>query len=508
MKSIPAQEQPPAPNATGVVIALAAGLVVLHVLTNGQYGFHRDELATLDDARHLAWGYVAYPPITPFFGRIQLELFGPSVRGVRFLSAMAQAIAVVLSGLMARELGGKRLAQIVAALAVAIAPVSLAAGALLQYVTFDYLWWVLTAYLIIRLLRTENPRLWLGIGAAIGLGMMTKYSMLFFVAGIVAGLLLTDARRYLKSSWLWAGVALSLLIFLPNLIWQIQQHFITLDFLKHIHARDIRWGRTKGFLPDQIYIAANLFTIPLWVAGLYFYFRKPEGKSFRMVGWMFVVPFVLFVIAKGRGYYMAPSYPMLLAAGAVVEERWLASMRSTRARAWRVATFGVLTVGGVLMAFFALPMTPVNSSLWNIAVKVNDDFREELGWPELVAEVARIRDTLPAGERDHVAILGANYGEAGAIDMYGAAYGLPKAISGVNSYWARGYGDPPPQTLIVLGLSHHYVDELFQSCELAGHTGNPYRVANEESKDHPDIFICRNLRDPWPEFWKDFRYYG
>jgi Dolichyl-phosphate-mannose-protein mannosyltransferase len=493
---------------TGILLALALCLILLHTLTSGAYGFHRDELATLDDARYLAWGYVAYPPLTPFLGRLALELFGTSVRGVRFFSALAQAVAVVLSGLMARELGGKRLAQIVAALAVVIAPVSLGSGALLQYVAFDYLWWVATAYFLIRVLRTEDSRWWLAVGAAIGLGMMTKYTMIFLVAGIAVGVLFTGAQRFLKSSWLWAGVALSLLIFLPNLIWQIQHHLISLDFLQHIHARDIRWGRTKGFLPDQLWVAANLFTIPLWVAGLWFYFRKPEGRQFRMIGWMAVVPFMLFLIAKGRGYYMAAAYPMLLAAGAVVDERWLSSMSAGRARVWRGLTFAALAVGGVLTAAVVIPMAPVNSGWWRVAVAVNDDFREELGWPELVAEVARIRDSLPADERSTVAILGANYGEAGAIDMFGAAYGLPKAISGVNSYWARGYGDPPPQTLIVLGLSDHYVNELFHSCELAGHTRNDYNVLNEETKDHPGIFVCRNLRDPWPLFWKDFRYYG
>src|SRR5271166_3749133 len=316
---------------TALLIYLALVTVIVHMLVGQRYGFHRDELATLDDARHLAWGYVAYPPVTPFLGRVALELFGTSLRGIRFFSALAQAIVVVLSGLMARELGGKRLAQVVAALAVAIAPVSLFSGAVLQYVAFDYVWWVLTAYFLIRLLRTEDPRWWLAVGAAIGMGMMTKYTMIFLVAGIVVGVLVTNARRYLKSPWLWAGVAVSLLVFLPNLIWQIQHHFVSLEFLRHIHKRDIRWGRTKGFLPEQLFIAANMITIPLWVAGLFFYFRKPDGKPFRMIGWMAVVPFVLFLIAKGRGYYMAPVYPMLLAAGAVVEERWLASLSAGRA---------------------------------------------------------------------------------------------------------------------------------------------------------------------------------
>ncbi len=493
---------------TGILLAIALCLLVLHIITNGQYGYHRDELATLDDAHYLAWGYVAYPPVTPFLGRVALELFGVSLRGARFFPALAQSIVVVLAGLMARELGGKRLAQIVAALAVAIAPVALAAGALLQYVAFDYLWWVLTAYFLVRLLRTEDPRLWLAVGAAIGLGMMTKYTMIFLVAGIVLGLLLTDARRYLKSHWLWVGVAVSLLVFVPNLIWQVQNHLISLDFLQHIHARDVRIGRTAGFLPDQLKVSANLLTVPLWLAGLWFYFRSPDGKRFRLIGWMFVVPLALFIIAKGRGYYLAPAYPMLLAAGAVLEERWIRSLSTGWARLVRVGTFAAIAIGGVAVAAVVLPIAPMNSAWWRFASNENGDFREEIGWPELVAEVARVRSSLPAEEQARTAILATNYGEAGAIDLYGAVYGLPKAISGVNSYWARGYPDPPPQTLIVLGLSEHYRNEHFQSCELAGHNPKPNGVKNEETEDHPDIFVCRNLRQPWPEFWQDFRYYG
>ncbi len=437
---------------TVILVVVAACFLILHIAVGGRYGFHRDELATLDDARHLAAGYVAYPPLTPFFGHISLALLGTSLRGFRFFAALAQAVVVVLAGLMARELGGGRRAQVVSALAAAIAPVSLAAGALMQYVAFDYLWWVLTAYLLIRLLRSEDARLWLPIGAAIGLGMMTKYTMLFFVAGIVAGLLLTDARRYLKSPWLWFGVAVSLLIFLPNLIWQIQHSFISLDFLHHIHARDIRIGRTKDFLPEQLKLGANPLTIPFWLAGLFFYFRVPEGKRFRLIGWMFVVTLAIFVVAKGRGYYMAPAYPMLLAAGAVWEERWVRSLSRGLARGVRAATFALLAMGGVMAAAITLPLAPVNSAWWNFVGKVDGDFHEEIGWPELVAEVARIYAALPPAERGQTGILATNYGEAGAIDLYGGAYGLPKAISGVNSYWAKGYGNPPPQTLIVSGI--------------------------------------------------------
>jgi hypothetical protein len=302
------------------------------------------------------------------------------------------------------------------------------------------------------------------------------------------------------------GVGLSLLIFLPNFIWQMQHQFISLDFLRHIHARDVRIGRTAGFLPDQLKIAANFVTIPLWIAGLIAVLTARDFKLFRPVAWMFLVPFVLFVIAKGRGYYLAPAYPMLLAVGAVVEERWVASLPALWSRMVRTATFVAIALGGVLVAALALPVIPISSPWW--ARADNGDFREEIGWPELTSEVARIWNTLPADEKNKTAILAANYGEAGAIDLFGAAFGLPKAISGVNSYWQRGYGDPPPQTLIVLGLSADDVHHLFESCELSGHTMNSYGVKNEETMDHPDIFVCHQLRYPWPEFWTKFRHFG
>ena len=488
-----------------VLIALAT--ILLHTLTNHNYGFHRDELATVDDAQHLAWGYVAYPPVTPFIARIAFVLFGPSLVGLRFFASLAQGVAIVLTGWMARELGGNRRAQLTAALAMAVAPVSLAAGALFQYVTFDYLWWVLIAYLMIRLLNSDSARWWLAIGAVIGLGVLTKYTMGFLAIGITVGVLLTPARRYLKSPWLWGGVALSIAIFLPNVIWQIRHDFISADFLNSIHARDIRIGRTKNFLIEQLLVPANPFTIPIWLAGLIYYFSHP-GKLYRAIGWTFVVVFVLFFAARGRSYYMAPAYPMLLAAGSVAWERSLANATLSRARLRRAIRWSAIAVGAVIAIAMVVPIPPVGSPLWNLANKVQDDWREEVGWPELVSEVAKVRDSLPTDERASARILAGNYGEAGAIDLYGAAFALPTAMSGVNSYWLRGYGDPPPQTLIVVGISRRILERHFESCELAGHLTNRYGVLNEETREHPDVFVCRRLREPWPDFWKQFRYYG
>src|SRR5437762_9109799 len=229
-----------------ILVYLATATVIVHLFTGRQYGFQRDELATLEDARHLAWGYVAYPPVTPFFGRLSLALFGTWLTGFRFFAAVAEAVAVILTGLMARDLGGGRKAQLIAA--AAAVPFCLAGGALMQYVSFDYLWWVLTAYFVVRLLSSGDRRWWVAIGSAIGLGLLTKYSVLVLAFGVAVGVLLSD-RRHFRTKWLWLGVAASLLIFLPNFVWQVQHHFVSLDFLRHIHERDVRIGRTQNFLP-------------------------------------------------------------------------------------------------------------------------------------------------------------------------------------------------------------------------------------------------------------------
>ncbi len=491
-------------NNVSILVYLALATVIVHLLTGGRFGFHRDELATLEDSRHLAWGYVAYPPVTPFFGRLSLLLFGTSLVGFRLFAAVAEAVAVVLTGLMARELGGRRGAQLVAA--AAAIPFCLVGGALMQYVSFDYLFWVLTAHFVLRLLKSDDPRWWIAIGSAIGLGMMTKYTMGFFAIAVAAGVLLTDARRYLKSKWIWYGVAASLLIFLPNLLWQAQHHFVSLDFLKHIHERDIRIGRTRDFLPDQLKF--TLLGFPLWLAGLYFYLVSSKGSRFRMLGWMYLIPLALFVIARGRGYYLAAAYPLLYAAGSVLGEQWLASVRRNWAIALRSLAWTALLLDIVVVGAFLLPIGRVNSRWWYVANQLQGDYREELGWEELTQTVAQIRDALPVEDRARLGILAGNYGEAGAINLYGDRYGLPRAISGINSFWQRGYGNPPPETLIVVGISRRFLEKNFGSCQLAGHTWNRFGVENEETRDHPDIFVCRGLRQTWPEFWKDFQYFG
>jgi Dolichyl-phosphate-mannose-protein mannosyltransferase len=497
--------KPELPNERVDLSWFLAGAAVLFLLwSNRGYGFHRDELATLDDARHLSWGFVAYPPITPFFGSISLHLFGTWLPGFRFFASIAAALVAVLTARLVREFGGGRAPQILAA--ASTLPFGLATGSLMQYVAFDYLWWVLTSYCFVRLLKSNEPRWWLGIGTSIGLGMLTKYSMVFCVAGLLVAFAFARRWRDLQSPWLWSGVVLSLLLFLPNLLWQISNHFVSIDFLQHIHARDIRIGRTKDFLPDQLKI--TLVEFPLVLAGLWFCSFSKWGKTWRPLIWLYLVPLILFVIAKGRGYYLAPAYPLLYAAGTA----WLATVGASwniswRRFAWSLA-FVALAINVAAVIYFVLPLAPIGSAWWRTALKTSDDLAEEFGWPELVSTIATIRDSLPPETRSTVAIMAANYGEAGAINLYGPAKGLPSAISGVNSFWQRGYGEPPPETLIVVGFSREFCKAHFQFCEVVGQITNHDNVANEETTDHRDVFICRGLREPWPDFWKKVRHYG
>ncbi|HUG33793.1 MAG TPA: glycosyltransferase family 39 protein, partial [Anaerolineales bacterium] len=351
---------------TNVLLLMGLAVFLLHMFTNHQYGFHQDEMVVLDNAHNLDWGFVEYPPLTPFLARIELTLFGFSIVSARTFPALVHALVLVLAGLMARELGGRGPAQIAAAVVAAISPFALILGSQIQYVTFDFLWSVLVAYLVIRLLISDNPRWWLAIGAVIGLGMMTKYTMAFYAAGLAGGVLLTDARRYLRSKWLWGGVALSLLIFLPNLIWQIQHDFVSLEFLSSIHARDVAIGRTDGYVMEQFLLSSNPFTIPVWIAGLYFYFFTQKGKPFRVIGWIYVITFFLYLFTQGRSYYLASAYPMLIAAGAVVWQVWLEKLSAAKARLVSATTWGLIVIGAVVAGAISLPVAPINSSLWNV----------------------------------------------------------------------------------------------------------------------------------------------
>ncbi len=493
---------------TAILIWMAVASVIVHCLVNNQYGFHRDELNFIEDGRHLAWGYVDCPPFTPFIAHTAEMLFGTSLVGIRFFPAVAQGLVLILSGLLVQRMGGNRWAQVIGACGASISVVSLSQGSLLMYVGFDLLWWVAVAYGMVSLLKTGDARWWLAIGAAMGLGMLTKLTMGLLVLGVIAGVLFTPARRYVRSAWLWAGAALALLIFLPNMTWMARHDFITLQKLAFIHARDVRDGFSKSFLWDQLYTATNVSSIFLWPVGLYFFWRGAGNQSYRVLVWMYAVPLLGFLVLQGRGYYMAPAYPVLIAGGAYFIGERVRSLTPAQRQRWNSWIYPSLIYGGLAAASIALPVMPVNSFWWKVADGYHQLFRDEVGWPEMVKTVADIRDSVPPEERARLGILAANYGEAGAINVYGPAYNLPRAISGMDSFWLWGYGDPPPETVIVVGMQASDADELFESCSIRGTTANSYGIQNIESLWFPDILLCRHLRQPWDEFWKSFQSFG
>jgi hypothetical protein len=374
----------------------------------------------------------------------------------------------------------------------------LGAGALMVYNSFDNICWILAAWFVVKLLRSEDPRWWVAVGAAAGFGMLAKYAMAFFAVAIVAGFLVTDARRYLRSRWLWAGGAVALLIWAPNLVWEARHHFVSFDFLRSIHARDVSQGRTRSFLPDQI---THTIAV-LWIAGLFFCLKNDSGKRFRAVGWIYVIVFAAFLLARGNGYYLAAAYPMLYAAGSVRWEQRLAS-RPTRQRLLWKMTWAVAAAAAVLAAVVALPIGPPQSLQWTLR---EAELRDEVGWEDLVETVAAVRDSLPLEDRGRLAVLADRYAIAGAIDLYGGQYGLPRVISRINSYGERGYGEPPPEAVIAIGFSREFLESRFASCRPAAQIRNRYGVVNRSYLQ--GVFVCRGLKEGWPRFWDELPRFG
>lgn len=481
---------------------LAALTVVFHFAIGNRYGFHRDELQFLFDARHLAWGYVAYPPVTSFLGRIAIALFGISPAVFRLPASIADATSLVLIALLARQMGGRRAAQIVALLA-GLA-ILLVVGALMQYVSFDYLAWTLVAFFTAVVLRTENPRWWLAAGAAVGLGILSKYSIAFPAVSLIAGVaMLPSQRQALRSRWFWYGAMLALLIAAPHLVWEARRGFITVQMERFVHTRDVGEGRAAGYWTDQLEFMA--LGLPIALAGLWWLLRSAR---FRLLAFLYLGPLILFALAKGRGYYLLPGYVALYAAGAV----WWEDFLNRRSRAVRAGVWTLLILGLLLDAVgytrMMLPVAHIGSRLFYKQVEFSGDLADEIGWPEVVADVDAVWNQLPPEDRPRAAILAGNYGEAGALAMYGPKYGLPEPISPVNSFYDRGYGSPAPEVVVTAGFGQQKLARFFGSCTLAGHLHIPYGVQNEESKYHPDLFVCRNPLESWDTMWPRMHGFG
>lgn len=485
------------------LISLACFAV--HMIANANYGFHRDELQFISDSRHLAGGFVAYPPVTATMGFLARTLFGESLVAYRVFSALAHAAILFVAGLIAFDLGGKRFAAALSAVACASSPVLFFSGSVLMYMIYDSFWWALTAYFLIRVLKGD-PRQWIGVGVAVGFGMMTKYSIAFLVVCMAFAILVLPERKHFFNRYFLAGAALGLAIFAPNLVWLIKNDFITYDFLKHIHARDIAWGRAEGFLGDQLSDCVGYAGVPLALAGAWSLATRRELARFRAIPVWTVAVVVLFALMKGRGYYTGALYVPLVAAGSVLVGRMAEGGRMRKLA--RNAIAGFFVVSAIATAAITIPLAPVGSRWFNVLISLNDGFTEQFGWEELASDVAGVRDSLPEGERAAFGILAGNYGEAGALEFYGRQYGLPKVMCGTNSFYDRGYDENEPSVIVAVGFDRAFLARFFGSVEVVAYARNAYGFANEETSWHKEIYLCRKPKFSWKGFWKNHRSFG
>ncbi len=482
-----------------MILGISLVNLFIHVLTNGQYGFHRDELYFIDCSKHLALGYVDMPPLTPFFAKITIALFGETLWGLRFFPALLSSVVVFLTGLMAKEMGGKLFAQILGAITVMVAPVYLVAGTQFQTIPFDQFFWVVICYLLLRLINTSNQKYWLLVGLALGLGLLTKYSAAFLAFAIFLGILIGKHRIMLAKKWLWLGVAIALVVFLPNILWQVHNDFPVLEHLQAL--RQDESTSALQFLFEQVFILHPL-NLPIWIAGILFFFINEKGKNYQALGWIYVIALLIFLLMKGKSYYLAPAYPALLAGGSVLIEQLIINKRLN----WlKSAIPGLLLLSTILTSPVWLPILSIEKIINLGIADIRYDFREMIGWPELVNSVSNVYHGLSKEEQIRTIIITGNYGEAGAINHYRKKYDLPEASSGISSYYYWGPVNPEASIAIFIGYPDDYLNRYFSDVEIMEIITNTYGINNEEHG--LTITICRNPIKPISELWAEFKHY-
>jgi len=463
------------------VLGVAAGVAVFHLALSGRYGFHRDELYALAAGRRPALGYVDQAPLVPLLGRA-LTAAGTHLWPLRAAAGLAHGAVVVLVGLLARELGGGRRALVVAAVAAATMPLFLAAGSMFQTVVFDQVWWAATLVVVVRLVKGADPRWWLAVGALVGAGLQTRWTIALLAVGVVVGLAaVPEGRGHLRSPWLWAGGGVALLVWSPNLAWEALHGWPTLDLTRDGDHRVLAEEGRVGFVLQQVLVAGPV-VVPLVAAGMVWLWWHRRALAVAAA----VVALVLLAIG-GPADDLGPVYVLGIAAGAVATEGWLAAEPHRWPRA-----VGALAANGLvpLAALAPVASLPVYAELFQ---DLDDELGEQVGWPEMVDLVAVVVGALPAEERADVRVIAAGDGEAAAIDLYGPARGLPRgtALSGDSSYadwWPDG---EPAGTFVTVGYT---LTELAPFCDAVGPVAAVAQVdgVDNEAALAP-IHLCREL---------------
>lgn len=504
------ETRPSSAPAWAALLAVAGAKLALHLALANRYGYFRDELYFLDCGRNLAWGYVDAAPAVGLYAKAALLLGGP-LPVLRAIAALAGAGVVLLTGLLAWRLGGSRFAQALASLAALATPILLAVSSLLSMNVFEPLFWTGCAYVLVRLADGAPPRLWLLFGLLAGAGLLNKHSTAFFGAAVLAGVVLSPLRRHLATPWPWAGAGVALLVFLPNLLWQAAHGFPTLEDLRNVARTGKNVVLGPGPFVLQQVLGQGPHLLPLWLGGVVWLLLARSGRH-RALGSAFLVFFVLMFAMKAKAYYLAPIYPMLLAAGAVGFDELHGRSRVLAARAWPRAVAAawvvLFTLPGAPMVLPLLAPERLVAYMERIgfapaktevahAGPLPQVFGDQFGWPELVSEVARVWNGLSPEERARGAIFANNYGEAGAINLFGPALGLPRAISAHQNHFFWGPRGFQGDVLVVLQDDRESLEGLCASVEEAGRHEHPWGMAEENGP----IWVCRGLKTPLPELW-------
>ncbi len=493
---------------------IAISVTLLQLLTANRYGYFGDEFYHMACGEHLAWGYVDQPPLIAVFAWLTRHLLGSSLFAIRLLPALAGLLTVWLTGRIARELGGGRFAQGLAALCSACAGVYLILNHLFTMNAFEPLFWMGCAYVVIRIVKTGDQKLWLWFGLLAGIGLENKYSMAVFGFGVVAGLLLTKERRAFASKWIWIAGLIAFLIFLPNLLWNVQHHFPFLELMHNIResGRDLPFT-PLGYIRAQIFLMTPV-SFPVWLLGCLYFFFFREGKRFRVLGWAFLSVLVTFIVLHGKDYYAAPVYPMMFAGGAIALER----ISAAKHLGWlKSLSVGLVLVGTLaLLPLFVPVLSPEGFLRYQakLPFKLQPDEKSMLrepmphyysgcfGWHEMVRAVAEAYDKVPEQDRADTAIYANDFATAGAIDLLGPKLGLPKAIGGHQSYWLWGPRNYTGNTMIVVGGSADDARKYFDEVTVIAQLHNPYTGTAYGWADKT-VLLCRgkkfaSLTAIWP----------
>ncbi|HEX6425631.1 MAG TPA: glycosyltransferase family 39 protein [Acidimicrobiales bacterium] len=479
-------------------LVIAGGVLALHLALGGRYGFHRDELYYLAAGRHPALGYVDQPPVVPLLARALTDVAGEHLWVLRAAAGAAHAGVVVVAAATARALGGGRRAMTMAALATATMPLYLATGSLFQTVVLDQLWWAVVVFVVVRLLTGADHRWWLAAGVVAGVGLQTKWTIALLGLGLAAGVAaVPEARRHLRTPWLWVGAAVALVLWLPNLAWQAANDWPTLEFMRNNNARVRDEEGPVGFVLLQVAFVGPL-AVPLVGAGLVWLWRD---RRFRVLAVASATVAMVLLVVGGKAYYLGPLYPLGAAAGAVAAAPWL----SARLHRWRRAV-GALAANGLIPLAVLVPVAPVVVYA-DVLHAVNDDLNEQVGWPEMVDVVAAVVDVLPEDERADLRVITASYGEAAAIDLYGPARGLPRgtALSAHNSYadwWPDG---EPAGTFVTVRYRPSAVAPYCDTLGPVAVVETIDGIANEMAGT--PVLVCRHLRVAPEELRDALRHY-